>query len=184
MKLHKSEAAKTVYGVVIIAIIFMFVTITSHSMDDNSLINDNSDIISYLPRFPYHLPLLDVPISDDFSPWARRTGLQRAPDTFLHHIEFRIDQETNWVHTKIGVTSPRFVELEQVIITLHRLPTIWSHINDEVAALQEGRTYFHFHTPIDIFRRNDTDLIQWHLMESGTEEERGELLIFEARIKR
>ena len=130
-----------------------------------------------LVGFPYHLPLLDISISEDFSPWARRTGLQRPPDTFLHHIEFRIDLERNWVHTKIGVTSPRYVELEQVTLTLHRLPTVWPNMSRDVVALQEGRTYFRFFTPIEIFRSDGIDLIQWHLQEE-------ELLIFEARIER
>jgi len=185
VKWLKSEAAKTLCGVVVIIAVFVLSYITVNQSADMVETDHNvySDI-TYLPGFPYHLPLLDIPIAEDFSPWARRTGLQAPPDTFMHHLEFRIDQETNTVHTKLGVTSPRYVPLEQVVITLGGVTTVWPHINQEVMALNDGETYFRFHTSIEMFRRNDADLIQWHLTESDTETSSGELLIFEARIER
>jgi len=189
LQIFKSEAVKTVFGVVLVGV-FFFTLVTQFSTREEIppipevIIEPNQQSFFYMQGFPYHLPLLDIPISQDFSPWARRTGLQKPPDTFLHHIEFRIDQETNWVHTKIGITSPRYVPLEQVSLTLQRLPTIWIHRNEQVTSLNEGRTYFRFHTPIDIFRSDGLDLIQWHLQEADIAEEQGELMIFEATIER
>jgi len=183
MKILKSEGAKTFYGVVIIIFVFVFAykTLSSPIEEDRGL--SQYQDLTYLEGFPYHLPLLDIQITDDFSPWARRTGLQTTPDTFIHLIEFRIDQETNMVHTKIGVTSPRHVPLEQVVMTFRGHNMVWTHRNQDVMWLENGTAYFRFTIPIRFFRDENLGPMQWHLQEVATEDF-GEILIFEATIER
>ena len=179
----KSEGAKTFYGVVIIILVFVLAYTTINSPTEEDIDLSQYQHLTYLAGFPYHLPVLDIQVTDDFSPWARRTGLQATSNTFLHLMEFRIDQETNTVHTKIGVTSPRHVPLEQVVMTFRGHSMVWTHRNQDVMWLEDSATYFRFTMPVRYFRNEGLGPMQWHLQEANTEGF-GETLIFEATIER
>ena len=177
----KSEGVKTIVGVIIIIIVFAILY--------HIFVRDRNDTelflwpehVSYFEGFPYYLPFLDIPIREGFNPWGRRTGLQRPPEFFAHQIEFRIDKETNMVHTKFGVTSPRYTPLSTVDFVVIGVAGSFIPINDNPYSFQEGRTYFHFLTPISIFRHEERNSLFWYFQEAGDE---GELIIFEARITR
>ena len=186
MKLFKNEGAKTVCGIIVIVSVFVFayVAITSPRGQEESNPLARYEGLGYLPGFPYHLPLLDIPITEDFDPWARRTGLQMYPEIFMHLLEFRLDQEPNTVHIKIGVTSPRYITLEQIVMTFRGHDMVWTHRNQDIWWLDEGANYFRFTLPIRYFRNEELGPMQWHLQEVLAGEGTGEILVFEATIER
>ena len=180
MNLLKSETAKTFWGVLLIIVVFFvpYTIIISAQREENPLMRYEE--LGYLPGFPYYLPLLDIPISEDFDPWARRTGFQIPPEIFMHLIEFRIDQETNTVHIKTGITSPNDTPLEEIFMTFRGHNMVWTHRNQDVWWLNQGTTYFRFTLPVYYFRNEGLGPMQWHMREVLS----GEILIFEARIER
>lgn len=174
---------KTFYGVIIIGFVFIIGVFAITMLERKPTIIEqpifkvgNSNY--YMKDFPYSLPLLDIPFTEDFTPWLSKNGLYGQTEVFINHSEFRIDQRNNFAHIKIGITKPQYISSGDVTLSLLGLDNEWIPHNVGINS-NKNEVYYHFIIPVEIFTINGIDLIQWRFFETDTNE-----FIYEIKIKR